>query len=260
MKVTTKVKAGGIRSISCCPAVFKPRTYSRCIFALLSGIALLLARPTLAQTPGAWSLAGDMSTPRVRSTLAVLPDGTVLEAGGATTSANADIYNPTTNTWSLTGPMTTARIYQAGTVLADGRVLVAGGQDANGNALASAEIYDPSTQMWTATGNMSAPRYMFTASLLLNGQVLVTGGYTAGTTITTNALTSSELWDPATGQWTATGNMANPHANQIAAVSPTVPFWSQAVRPLGTACWDGGLRAPPSSTTLRPAPGLLLRP
>src|SRR5262249_34284504 len=56
------------------------------------------------------------------------------------------------------------------------------------------------------------------ASLLLNGQVLVTGGYTAGTTMLTNALTSSELWDPVTGQWTVTGNMANPHANQTATV------------------------------------------
>jgi len=73
--------------------------------ALLSGIALLSARPMLAQTPGTWSLAGNMSTARVLPTLAMLPNGTVLAAGGST-SANTDIYDPTTNTWSLTGPMT----------------------------------------------------------------------------------------------------------------------------------------------------------
>src|SRR5215468_8122557 len=101
MKVQTKVKAGGIRSLSCCPEVFKPMTYSDRIFALLSGIALFLALPMLAQTPGDWSLAGNMSTARSMPTLAVLADGTVLAAGGAT-STNADIWNPTTDTWSLT--------------------------------------------------------------------------------------------------------------------------------------------------------------
>ena len=190
---------------------------------LLLGIGLLLARPANAQTPGNWSSAGTMSTVRGTPIAAVLPDGTVLVVGGAS-SAAADLYDPVANSWTTTAPMSTARNYQAGTRLADGRVLVVGGQDANGVTLASAEIYDPGTKTWTPTGSMTTPRYLHSASLLPNGQVLAAGGW-ASTCCSSNGqpgsqypLTSSELWDPATGRWTAIGSMANPHAAHTATV------------------------------------------
>ena len=46
-------------------------------------------------------------------------------------------------------------------------------------------------------------RYIHTATLLPNGQVLVAGGYGL-----TYALASAELYNPATGTWTATGSLA----------------------------------------------------
>lgn len=185
---------------------------------LLLGIGLLLARPANAQTPGDWSLVGNMSTVRNTPTAVVLGDGTVLVVGGAS-SAASDLYNPVANTWTTVGPMSTARNYQAGTILANGSVLVAGGQDENGVTLASAEIYNPTTQTWTLTGSMTTPRYLHSASLLPNGEVLVAGGWpTTCCTGSQYPLTSSELWNPATGTWTAIGNMANPHADQTATV------------------------------------------
>jgi len=68
----------------------------------------------LAQTAGAWSPAGNVSTARSMHTLPVLAHGTVLAAGGAIST------NPTTKTWSLTGPMTSnqpnlVRALQTGT-------------------------------------------------------------------------------------------------------------------------------------------------
>ena len=49
---------------------------------------------------------------------------------------------------------------------------------------------------------MATARYDHTATLLPNGQVLVAGGFGG------NYLASAELYDPATGLWTATGSMA----------------------------------------------------
>ena len=180
-------------------------------------IGLLLARPANAQTPGDWSLAGNMSTVRDTPTAVVLADGNVLVVGGAS-SAASDLYDPISNSWTSAGAMSTARNYQAGTILANGSVLVAGGQNENGNTLASAEIYNPTTQTWTLTGSMTTPRFLHSASLLPNGEVLVAGGWSTCCTSSQYPLSSSELWNPATGTWTAIGNMANPHADQTATV------------------------------------------
>jgi hypothetical protein len=48
---------------------------------------------------------------------------------------------------------------------------------------------------------MTTPRQSQTATLLQNGQVLVIGGVNS-----TGTLTSAELYDPATGKWSATGS------------------------------------------------------
>jgi len=51
------------------------------------------------------------------------------------------------------------------------------------------------------TGSLNAARYLHTATLLPNGKVLVAGG------INGNILTSAELYDPASGTWSATGSL-----------------------------------------------------
>ena len=67
---------------------------------------------------------------------------------------------------------------------------------------------------WTVTGNLVTARYGHTSTLLPNGQVLVAGGIGVGVgDIACQgqncvALASAELYDPATGMWTATGSMA----------------------------------------------------
>jgi Kelch motif len=196
-------------------------------------VAFLLARPANSQTPGSWSLAGTMSTVRGTPSAAVLSDGTVLVVGGAS-SASSDVYSPDANSWTTAAPMSTARTGQPATRLADGRVLVVGGQNANGVTLASAEIYNPGTKTWTATGSMNSPRYLHSATLLANGQVLVAGGW-ASTCCFSNGqpgsqypLTSSELWNPTTGKWTASGSMASPHANHTATLLNKGTFsWQQ---------------------------------
>ncbi|MGH9178807.1 MAG: SBBP repeat-containing protein, partial [Acidimicrobiales bacterium] len=135
---------------------------------------------------------------------------TVTTAGGTSPANPVARYTYAEGTWDLTGTQAAARVATRSVLLADGRVLLAGGRDRqNGTALASAEIYDPKTGTWSPTGSMTVGRTAHTATLLNNGKVLVTGGATGS--VTTNAqpqLDSAELFDPATGTWTATGSMA----------------------------------------------------
>jgi len=61
---------------------------------------------------------------------------------------------------------------------------------------------------WTATGSLTTTRIDHTATLLSNGKVLVAGGFVG--TLPNPVLASAELYDPATGAWSATGSMVHP--------------------------------------------------
>jgi hypothetical protein len=100
-------------------------------------------------------------------------------------------------------------------LLSDGRVLVAGGNDT-----ASAEIYDPVTGTWTTTGSLNTARYFHRAALLPNGKVLVAGGFSFNGT-RGHSLASAELYDPATGVWSFTGDLSGPRQDQIFVLLPT---------------------------------------
>jgi hypothetical protein len=163
---------------------------------------------------GMWTRTGKTRTTHRLHTATLLEDGRVLVAGGdgASASASAEVYEPLSNTWSPTGNLLTHRREHAAVRLADGRVLVMGGTTRHGSLLASAEVYDPTTGTWTATGGMTRARRAFTATLLPDGRVLVAGGLTDGSdrcwNWTSNCAGSAEVYDPATGTWTATGDMA----------------------------------------------------
>ena len=64
--------------------------------------------------------------------------------------------------------------------------------------------------LWTPTGNMSSPRVFPAATLLPGGKVLVAGGVVLSSFF--DALATAELYDPATGQWQATGSLSNARA------------------------------------------------
>ncbi len=198
------------------------------LLLMVTLIVLLFYAPVAKAQTAEWTSAGNMNTARVYHTATPLPDGTVLVAGGwvnatVTDTASAEIYNPNTNSWTVVGSMANARYNHTATLLPNGEVLVAGG-DATGT---SAELYNPTTQTWTVTGSMNASRYGHTASMLSNGMVLVTGGCCTSGSVpgysepVSEALTSSELWNPATGEWTLTGSMVNMHAFHTASVLST---------------------------------------
>ena len=147
---------------------------------------------------GSWSITGSLNTGRGSHTATLLPNGSVLAAGGGGVSASydpivntsAELYNPATGTWSYTASLS-RRASHTATLLANGQVLVSGGGDYQ-SFLDSAEIYDPATGNWKGTANLNTRRVGHTTTLLPNGRVLVVGGGDNAN----NYLRSAELYDP----------------------------------------------------------------
>jgi Kelch motif protein len=158
----------------------------------------------------AFSSAGAMADARCGHAAVLLADGRVLVTGGGSvygdpvSHASAEIYDPRTNTFSAVGVMAEARVGHTETLLRDGRVLIAGGNDAEFRPLASAEIYDPRTGTFRVTGSLMG-RAWHTATLLDDGRVLLTGGNSAGWLYAGPFHASAEIYDPATGTFSAPG-------------------------------------------------------
>jgi large repetitive protein len=117
-------------------------------------------------------------------------------------------------TFTATSNMTTPRLLHTATLLTDGKVLIAGGSGSLGtNPLATAELYDPDSGIFTPTGGMTTPRMAHTATLLPDGRVLIAGGtISAGQGVLPS--NSTEIYDPSTGTFAATGNLISTHVCQ----------------------------------------------
>ena len=98
--------------------------------AALRGI-FLVALGAKAQSSGAFTTTGDMSTWRVFHTATLLNDGRVLIAGGCCDNtralSSAELYDPSTGAFTPTSSMTTPRSDHTATLLPNGKVLIAGG-------------------------------------------------------------------------------------------------------------------------------------
>ncbi len=137
--------------------------------------------------------------------------GDFIVAGGGSGTLTSAVGLATTEVWDFRrmavrpgNAMTTARALHLPVRLDDGRVLLIGGADSTGSVLDSCEIYDPATDTYSATGAMNTPRILHAATRLPDGRVMVTGGTSTLADVLsaiTNTLRSTEIYDPATGQW-----------------------------------------------------------
>ena len=154
---------------------------------------------------GTFSAGPDLGTARFGHTATLLPDGTVLIAGGQNSSGTAlnttEVYAGAT--WSAGGPLMTARAGHAAAMLPNGQILMTGG-----DGTSSAELYTPGGGSIPTAGSMSIDRTGHTATLLPDGNVLIAGGASGGTVI----LDSTELYNAVADTFTpvsATGHNLN---------------------------------------------------
>jgi uncharacterized protein (DUF2141 family) len=169
---------------------------------------------------GTWSVGASMASPRGEHAATLLPNGKVLVSGGYIGSGNnlaaAEVYDPASGTWSAAASMVVARHAHKAMLLSNGKVLVSGGW--NRGALASAEVYDPSSGTWSATASMVSARWGHTTTLLPNGKVLVSGGSISGNG--SSSIAAAEVYDPASGTWSATASLASARWGHTATLLP----------------------------------------
>lgn len=172
-----------------------------------------------------------------------------------TATSSLEIYNPATGLFAAAAaPLLMARVGATATTLVSGKVLIAGGTDSSGNPTDTAEVFDPTTGTTTATSNnMNAARAFHSATLFdsgpLAGQVLVAGGATDNTGDLT---TSADLYDPGTGNFTATGDMGFATGGHAAVILTTGSLAGQVLFVGGIVGNSSDLTATSSAQTYDP--------
>jgi hypothetical protein len=178
---------------------------------------------------GAWTWVADAAMPSQRfgHALVTLYDGRVLAIAGGqgssvggtrATTANVEGYSPVPSpgqgSWQALSPLSEAREYFGAAVLSDGHVVVAGGLKTKGpfadpdiTPINTVEVFHPGSRDWTALAPLNEPRARFTLSRLADGRLLAAGGFNCGGSPAckfggATALSSAEVYDPATNTWT----------------------------------------------------------
>jgi len=164
---------------------------------------------------GTFTATGSMREARLDHMATLLPIGRVLVVGGfngVSYPTVAEIYDPVSGTFSATGAMSLGTDGEIAPLLPNGKVLV----ERSGGA----ELYDPNTGSFSITGSMVMPGVKG-LTLLQDGRVILisnVGGYEvrgAGW-----AQANAEVYDPATGTFTATASMGDGRPGRTATLLP----------------------------------------
>src|SRR6516225_4695056 len=202
---------------------------SCCVSRTLIHLIILLSAATgcvLGQSPGTFTATGSMTIARAYHQATLLADGRVLITGGTSDpNAPAEIYDPSTGTFTVSGVMSTTGTFSptggmpngsvldgtASILLTSGKILSTGGMNYDFGPQPDAELYDPGTGVVSSTGPMLFGRAWHTLTLLPDGKVLAAGGMTAkcgpSGCYYPWRRAPAELYDPASGTFSATGNM-----------------------------------------------------
>ena len=138
----------------------------------------------------------------------VAPSGKVVSAGPEPHSRSLDTTG--TGAWTdlATRNFTGWRDYGPGVMYETGKILDVGGSDP---PTATAEIIDLGavSPAWALTGSMHFARRQHNAVVLPDGNVFIVGGSSGpGFDDSTNPVLPTEMWDPATGQFTVMPSIA----------------------------------------------------
>ena len=153
---------------------------------------------------GTFSTTGSMVLTQFNETASLLPDGTVLFAGGQMVTLGlqfSELYDPGTGTFFPTSSMGVGRYNHYATdsksiLLPSGQILAVGGFD-SGVSLASAELYDPGTSIPVTSS-------IFPASGPVGTLVTITGSnfgaVQGGSTVTFNGTIAGNVSGWSNGQ------------------------------------------------------------
>ena len=185
-------------------------------FLALAAIAAALFAATAANAKG-WSGAGKLVAGVDAGNAFTLSDGRVVSVGIPALNAwwppTTQTWNPSTNKWtaSNSAPALPALFQAVPVLLDDGRILVTGFCRSNCGSGSNTEIYDPATDSWSMPGQMTTGRYLHRAVKLSDGRVIVMGGCSAfGCAADTP---TAEIFEPATGTWSAAAPMKSHRAS-----------------------------------------------
>lgn len=183
------------------------------------GLLVLQTEVHAASQVGSVIPAAPMLEPRSGHSATLLPDGTVLIAGGMRRNQefyrSAELYDPAAGKFRATGEMSLARVGHAAVLLQSGKVLIAGGWVGHG-CTDSAELYDPITGEFSAVpSKMTVRRGQPTATLLDDGDVLIAGGADHDTP---GGVASAELFHPASLKFEPIGPMHHARISHTATV------------------------------------------
>ena len=158
----------------------------------------------------AWTLATPIPQPLNHPMAATVGGKLYVIGGQATAFGRADsarfldtvfIYDPATEAWTRGAPMPTAR--SSGAVAAiDGKIYVAGGRPPHGHDFA---VYDPAADSWTVLPDLPTQRNHIAAAAI-GGKLYVVGGR-FGAGFRSEMTDALEVYDPATGSWSARAPM-----------------------------------------------------
>ncbi len=209
--VSTKNSATVIVSSVAAPLITSVVTgSSRIVSGSSTTITAVFSGGSAIMTPGNTVLSSGVAvtvSPTVSTTYSV----TVLNAAGTSATATSSIIVENGIVSVLSSQLSQYHAPGSSMIrLGDGRVLILGGTSK------VAELFDPTTNAFSNTGSMIVQRSAPAVVLLANGKVLVMGGYS--NQVNYPAIQSAELFDPATGIFTSTGNMTEARSGPIAVV------------------------------------------
>nr|WP_238352731.1 kelch repeat-containing protein [Kribbella solani] len=139
---------------------------------------------------GRWTPTGSLTMPRMSHTTALLPDGSVLVAGGWVSTVpvgwnyqeysqwSVERYDSVAGLWSADSNLPGGRADHKMVLLSSGQLLLAGGTEAANpdTGYPSVLLYDPRLRLWSTVAPMTAGRFGFGLVALKDGRALAIGG------------------------------------------------------------------------------------
>jgi N-acetylneuraminic acid mutarotase len=209
-------------SINSFPSKSAARTIEACCLA--AGLAI--AGPAYSQSGGAqggWATKSPMPAPR-NEVVAAAVNGRIYVIGGSANQnwqlTRNEEYDPVTDKWRSRAPLPSGASHMAAAVL-DGKIYAIGGfvgQDHKG-AVDRVFAYDPASDTWQALAPLSTPRGSVSAAAL-DGKIHAIGGRVTtadGDWHWNGVVATHEVYDPATGKWTAAAPLPKARDHMVVA-------------------------------------------